>query len=130
MAGKDPLAPCLSPLAPLNGYKVVMRFFLSIFITGMASVASAADVDFNRDVRPILSARCFKCHGPDDKARKAKLRLDREESAKAAATSGETPIVPGKPDESEVVRRIYAVEPEERMPPPAASSRLSEAERR
>ena len=79
-------------------------------------------VDFNDQVRPILSRHCFKCHGPDDKGRKAKLRLDREEGRSRPASSGERPIVPGKPDESELVRRIFADEPDERMPPRSANS--------
>ncbi len=91
--------------------------------------AAPYQVDFNDQVRPILARHCFKCHGPDDKGRKAKLRLDREESAKQAASSGETPIVPGKPDESELVRRIFAAEPDELMPPNAANSALSDAQR-
>ncbi len=86
-------------------------------------------VDFNDQVRPILSRHCFKCHGPDDKGRKAKMRLDLEETAKTPAGSGERPIVPGKPDESELVRRIFAEDPDELMPPRAANSSLSDAER-
>jgi hypothetical protein len=86
-------------------------------------------VDFNDQVRPILSRHCFKCHGPDDKGRKAKLRLDQEEEALKPASSGELPIVPGKPDESELVRRIFAEDADERMPPPAANSKLSDQER-
>jgi Protein of unknown function (DUF1549)/Protein of unknown function (DUF1553)/Planctomycete cytochrome C len=86
-------------------------------------------VDFNDQVRPILARHCFKCHGPDDKSRKAKLRLDQEEGAKRPASSGEPPIVPGKPDESELVRRIFAEAADERMPPRTANSQLSDAER-
>ena len=94
-----------------------------------ASLRLAPAVDFNDQVRPILSRHCFKCHGPDDKGRKAKLRLDQEEAANKPASSGERPIVPGKPDESELVRRIFAEDADERMPPPAANSTLSESER-
>ena len=86
-------------------------------------------VDFDDDVRPILARHCFKCHGPDDKARKAKLRLDQEEGAFKPASSGERPIVPGKPDESELVRRIFAEDADERMPPRSANSTLSEGQR-
>jgi hypothetical protein len=91
--------------------------------------AARSGADFNDQVRPILARHCFKCHGPDDKARKAKLRLDREESAKQPASSGETPIVPGKPDESELVRRIFTDDPDELMPPRAANLPLSQADR-
>ena len=67
--------------------------------TGFAAPVRAADApDFNRDVRPILAAKCFKCHGPDDAARKAKLRLDTRDGAEA---------VVGKPADSELVRRVH-----------------------
>src|SRR5437588_7109229 len=79
----------------------------------------SAPVDFTREVRPILSRHCFKCHGPDDKARKAKLRLDVRESAIGEAKSGGRPIVPGKPDESELIRRIFAAEDSDPIPPPS-----------
>jgi hypothetical protein len=62
--------------------------------------------DFLRDVRPLLARHCFKCHGPDEKSRKAGLRLDVREEALKPAESGERPIVPERPEESELVRRI------------------------
>ena len=86
-------------------------------------------VDFNDEVRPILARHCFKCHGPDEKGRKAKLRLDIEEAAKKPASSGERPIVAGKPEESELVRRVFSQDALERMPPRTANSMLSERER-
>jgi hypothetical protein len=85
-------------------------------------------VDFSRDVRPILSRHCFKCHGPDDKARKAKLRLDVRDAATAQTKGGQRPIVPGKPDESELVRRISSADETEVMPPPATKNPLSVAQ--
>ena len=69
------------------------------------------DVDYNRDVLPILSSRCFACHGVDEKQRKAKLRLDIKESA-FAERDGVRAIVPGKPGESALVSRIF---PRKRM---------------
>src|SRR5207247_5762428 len=77
----------------------------------------------------ILSRYCFKCHGPDDKARKAKLRLDLMESATHAAKSGEIPIVPGKPDQSELVRRIFAKKPDDVMPPAETKNLLNDQQR-
>src|SRR5262245_60312669 len=64
--------------------------------------ASAARIDFARQIRPILSENCFRCHGPDDKERKAGLRLDVKEKAFAELKSGNRAIVPGKSDESEL----------------------------
>jgi len=69
-----------------------------ILVLTIAPAATAAPVDYTRDVRPILSQHCYKCHGPDDNARKAGLRLDQRAVALAKTKSGETPIVPGKPD--------------------------------
>ena len=89
-----------------------------------------ADQDvFTSQVRPILARHCFKCHGPDDKARKAKLRLDVRDQGTKPAPSGAVPIVPGKPEESEVVQRIFAEDASERMPPAAAKVPLSESDK-
>src|SRR5580692_11475681 len=79
--------------------------------------AVAGDVDFNRDIRPILSRNCFDCHGPDSKQRKADLRLDTKAGA-FADLGGRAAFVAGKPNESEALRRILAGDPDERMPPP------------
>src|ERR1041384_545307 len=90
--------------------------------TSFAATKSSASkpIDFNRDIRPILSDNCFACHGPDQNKRKAKLRLDvREEAVKKQA------IVPGKPDESEVVRRIFSTDPDELMPPAKSQKKLT-----
>ncbi len=98
-------------------------FFL--LVAGLAVKAQAAPEkpDFNRDVRPILSQSCFKCHGMDDKARKAKLRFDVRESAL-------TTITPGKPDESEFIKRVFSHDEDEIMPPPAAKRPLTEAQKK
>ena len=94
-------------------------------------VMSAAELapDFNREVRPILSNYCFKCHGPDDKARKAKLRFDVRESALREAESGARVIAPGKPEASDLVARITSTDPDEVMPPPAMKKELSAAQK-
>jgi hypothetical protein len=84
--------------------------------------------DFNRDVRPILSRHCFKCHGPDDAQRQAKLRLDRREAAIGAGMSGRRAIVPGQPDQSELVRRIHLTGGGV-MPPTATQNPLTAAEK-
>ena len=78
---------------------------------------AAEPVDFNRDIRPILAENCFKCHGLDETARKAKLRLDEREVAVLPAKSGDIAIVPGKPAESELLNRVASTEEDEKMPP-------------
>jgi hypothetical protein len=93
--------------------------------------ASAAERDkrprdlFSTQVRPILARHCYKCHGPDEKARKAKLRLDLATDALKPAASGSSAIVPGKPDESELISRIFSTDETELMPPPSAKLPLS-----
>ena len=83
-------------------------------------VQAAPKLAFNRDVRPILAENCFACHGPDKNARKADLRLDiREDAVKAQA------FVPGKPDESELVARIYSTQRSKVMPTPKSHKKLT-----
>ena len=91
----------------------------------------AAKVDFNFEVRPILADRCFKCHGPDAKARKAKLRLDEAESAYAVRDPQKQrrAVVPFHPEQSELVRRITTTDDDDRMPPPASNLTLNEDEK-
>ncbi len=82
-------------------------------------------VDFARDIRPILSENCFACHGPDDRARKAKLRLDTKDGAFGKLRGGGHAVAPGKPAESELLARITAAEPAEVMPPPKTGKKLT-----
>ncbi len=98
----------------------------------LGSIASAQDTgpDFNRDVRPILSQYCFKCHGPDDGKREAGLRLDVREAVLRATESGATAITPGKPDQSELLRRIESSETDIVMPPPASNMTLTAAQKK
>lgn len=91
---------------------------LLLFFVGSTLAADPLGrIDFDRDVRPILSDRCYLCHGPDDGQRKAGLRLDQRASAIKPAESGEIAIKPGSPDDSELLRRLVSTEPEYRMPP-------------
>ena len=85
-------------------------------------------VDFNFHVKPILSDRCFACHGPDGGARKADLRLDREDGAHARLESGKRAVVPGSTRRSEMIRRISSTDPTYMMPPPESHLTLSEYE--
>ena len=103
-----------------------MKFRLPTFLL-LAVTAQA--VDFNRDVRPVLAQQCFSCHGMDEHGRKGNLRLDLSESAHGAGKSGEMAIVPGKPEASEVVRRILSTDEDELMPPPHTKKFLSEKEK-
>src|SRR5262245_55777420 len=82
-----------------------------------AQSAAAKKLDFNRDIRPILSENCFQCHGFDEKARQAELRLDTADSA-YAEHDDIIPIVPLHPEQSEVWRRITSKDESEMMPPP------------
>ena len=84
----------------------------------------ASPVDFNRDIRPLLADRCFSCHGPDAKERRADLRLDVEAEAKALR-SGRAAVVPGRPDLSEVTARIEASDWADRMPPEESGKSLT-----
>ena len=91
-----------------------------------ATIANAADsVDFNRDIRPILSNNCFKCHGPDEGLREAGLRLDKRDDAIRELESGSTAIVPGKPEGSELVARIFSEDADVKMPPPSSNKQLT-----
>ena len=81
-----------------------MVAFRSLLTMDILTVGSLMAVDFQRDIRPVLASHCFKCHGPDDKARKAKLRLDVRPEADLFA---------------EILDRIDHADPDELMPPPA-----------
>jgi Protein of unknown function (DUF1553)/Protein of unknown function (DUF1549)/Concanavalin A-like lectin/glucanases superfamily/Planctomycete cytochrome C len=85
-------------------------------------------IDFNRDIRPILSDKCWACHGPDSGNLKIKLRLDSEKSALADLGRGRRAITPRHPEQSELVKRISAADPDMRMPPVSSGRKLSQKE--
>lgn len=89
--------------------------------------ANSGKVDFTRDVRPILSANCFACHGPDASQRKADLRLDMREGA-TADLEGKRAIVPGHPESSELIKRLVTSEKHLRMPPAKTGKSLTDAQ--
>ncbi|MBI4621919.1 MAG: DUF1553 domain-containing protein [Verrucomicrobia bacterium] len=102
-------------------------------VAKMSVAAAAAPVEsgrlsFNEHIQPILSENCYACHGPDSSTRKAKLRLDRAEFATAAREDHEPAIVPGRPEESLLVEKITATDPDDRMPPPDSHKELKPAE--
>ncbi len=94
----------------------------------VAARAADTPLDFNRDVRPILSDRCFSCHGPDHEDRQAGLRLDLREPATTELDSGVTAVVPGNPAASELVTRITSTDPDVVMPPPRLNKPITPAE--
>src|SRR5438128_2693611 len=105
------------------------RLLISFLFILMASVASrAADlpskIEFNRDIRPILSENCYQCHGPDKNARKADLRLDTKDGL-FSTIDGNSPIVPGSLEKSELYRRITTTDRDDLMPKPKSGKTLT-----
>ncbi len=111
-----------------EGVLAVLGAATFVFSTGIGVAAGLpADkggVNFSRDIHPIFSDNCFQCHGPDEKARKAKFRLDTKEGA-FRLKDGKTVIVPGKSAESELFRRITTGDPDDLMPPPESNHKLT-----
>lgn len=106
------------------------RVWLVLMVTLLAGSASAAEkVDFQRDIRPLLADRCFACHGRDAEHRQGGLRLDDAAEARKSGDSGEKAIVPGAPDKSELVRRIFSTDADEQMPPAKSKKSLTAAEK-
>jgi len=91
---------------------------------GSAVAVAGSKVSYNAQIRPLLSDKCFRCHGPDQGTRKAKLRLDLEESARDMKA-----IVPGQPEESSLVKRIFSQDPKQVMPPPETPKSLTPADK-
>ncbi len=91
--------------------------------------AEPAPLSFNKDIRPILSDKCFSCHGPDEKHRKAELRLDTKEGAYGKTESGAVAIMPGDLKTSEVWARLITTDEDELMPPPNSHKTISAAEK-
>jgi len=85
-------------------------------------------VQFNRDIRPILSENCVRCHGPNAKDRKGGLRLDTKEGAFAESESGKLALVPGSLEKSELWRRVSTSDAEEKMPPRKSGKKLTSRE--
>ena len=103
------------------------RLLLALALT--SCVAGAGEIRFNRDIRPILSDKCFKCHGPDASNRKADLRLDTLEGA-LIDLGGYAAMVPGDPVNSELISRITTGDEDDLMPPPDTGKTLSDDEKK
>jgi hypothetical protein len=109
-------------------FRVAAIGILWLSAAGVCCAAEKSAVDFNRDVRSILSNKCFTCHGPDESQRQADLQLDVQESAVAELESGAVAIVPGDPDRSELVQRLLSDDEFSRMPPADSGKTLSRGE--
>lgn len=111
---------------PIVMWPVFKAVLPAALIVAAGSTAGAATghasprIEFNRDIRPIITENCYACHGPDKNQRKAKLRLDQREVALARGA-----IVPGKPDESKLIEHVFSTDPDEVMPPPKTRKVLS-----
>ena len=109
-------------------FHVMFRLSLIAFALLPGLIAAEPQVNFNKDIRPILANRCLQCHGPDEKERKSELRLDTREGA-LADLGGYSAIVPGNPDASELLKRITTKDTEELMPPEKSKKpRLTQSE--
>ncbi len=118
----------LSPRTPQSvpARNLWLGCLLLVLLFGVSTLQAAekAKLEYNRDIRPILADKCFACHGPDSAARKADLRLDQREVAVEMAA-----ITPGKPDESEMIRRILSTIDGEKMPPAETKKTLTKEEK-
>jgi hypothetical protein len=106
----------------------VMTLFSIVAISLSLRAEAPTEISFDRDVRPILSSRCYACHGPDEEHREGGLRLDIRDRALAPLDSGEPAIVPGKVEESALMARVRSTDEAMRMPPVGKDSPLTPAE--
>jgi len=98
---------------------------LLLAVSALAAEQGRGAIQFDRDIRPILSANCFACHGPDAGKRKASLRLDTREGLFGAGKSGATAVTPRQPGASELLKRVASAAPDELMPPPKTGKQLT-----
>lgn len=99
------------------------------WLLGAVPAECAEPLVYNRDIRPVLSDNCFACHGPDQSHQEGGLRLDVRDVAIQPADSGEIAIVPGTPDQSEMIARILSDDPDIQMPPPTTGHQLTADQR-
>lgn len=109
----------------INSFTAIV--ILTAAVSGAENAALPKVVEFNRDIRPILSENCFFCHGPDKNKREADLRLDTEEGLTGSKNTPDKhgAVIPGRPADSELVHRILSTDPDAVMPPPASGKQLS-----
>ncbi len=122
------------PKAPVHP-QILMRtppaatLLLAAMLAAIVPAASSADIAFHRDIKPILSDQCFACHGPDPGTRKGGLRLDTREGLLEATPKRPAIVLPGKPESSELWKRIVTTDPDDVMPPPDSHKDLKPAQR-
>lgn len=104
---------------------VVFGLVACLIVPVIAEAQSETEINFGRDIRPILSDKCFKCHGPDEGHRQGGLRLDLRQSALGAGESGEIAVKPGDLAASALVQRITAIDENLRMPPAETNKPLT-----
>jgi hypothetical protein len=123
----------LRPTSKRRALSVAASSCAAVFSCLLAGSCLAAEagrtISYNRDIRPILSNNCFKCHGPDAHERQAGLRLDHRDDALRLTDNGRKAVVPGKPDKSALIKRIYSDKPNRIMPPPESNKKLTAAEK-
>src|SRR5207253_5298596 len=110
------------------GLRTASGLLLCLTAGVSARAAGKSAVEFDRDIHPIFSDKCFACHGPDEKERKAKLRLDRKDDAFKPLKSGSYAIVSGHPEKSELVARLTTKDEDDLMPPPKSGKKLTPAQ--
>src|SRR4051794_17130428 len=136
--GRPPPCPARHPgppmmKEPMSAVIATVRRLGLVLVTAAgfgpwpAAAAGPGRVDFAREVRPILAENCFECHGPDPRGRKGDLRLDTRDGL-FGDRGGYGLVVPGKPDESELIARVVSTDSEEVMPPPKSRRSLSPAQ--
>ena len=103
---------------------VLILFARSSAPAAQPAAPAKSSIQFNRDIRPILSEACFACHGPDKNARKGKFRLDDREAALKKEA-----FVPGHPEKSELIKRVLSTDPDDQMPPPDSGKKITPAQK-
>ena len=117
------------PTSRLLGAVVALSATASLLTSAQSRQAAsptATPIDFNRQIRPLLSDRCYRCHGPDSAKRKAKLRLDTREGLFKEADNGLAVVAPRDVEKSDLIRRITSDDTEEMMPPPDSHLALTD----
>jgi hypothetical protein len=128
---KTPIRPVKALTRVVFGAVLLGVAMICIDVSGRVQAAEqrgGATIDFGRDIRPVLSDNCFACHGPDPDKRKSGMRLDIRTEAIKPAKSGDVPIVPGHPEQSEMIKRLTSDDPDEKMPPAKSHKTVTPAQ--